>query len=378
MDCEYETFVENHLVLPDEVLLQKRDKIIKTPVIFTMIYNASISNTHISVETLSKIIAQDIRNRGNHEERKDCREKMAIVSVNSNFTHESSDGFEFIIAEKIERKEKKDEKKERDRIRNNTVKKQRVKLGDGIGFSSEVEISIHIPELKESPYYVKVFCTQGVVQIPGVISEDYVDAKIVLQTLVDYLNYLKIGDLDETTGMPKKIEVITQSKMMANYKTILYRSSPRIILNVMVLGEYFVYLSNKNIYQRSSILDIDVTKFVEVPLDGKLVSASRPQQNTVVIVRVERNNSKPQIKFFQSCKINILGAKNDDDIQVIQNYIRELFMVNWDHFIGIKPRKDSDIKPIIVPKVYEPKLITMSDLMRNITIDDQQLCEILC
>lgn len=246
-----------------------------------------------------------------------------IVRIVSNFGDIlSSDKFDEINNKK--KTTKSTENKRRGRKPLPKVKKQRKKLGEERVFHSQVEFFYH-DDARDVIYRIKLF-VNGIIQVPGVVDENFNDIKELLDYFVDYVN--KIDCIKKSKEEDCKL-IYTMSNMR-NYATKLYfEESKEYKIDIKelnnVLNEYKkkddcqfkLFLINYSMEASSIIL-----KFL-TPL---------PEFNQQMIEKYKPNykkkNRQTTVIMFNSCKINVLGSNNREEVQIILNYLMNIFMEN--------------------------------------------------
>lgn len=278
--------------------------------LFVCTYVAKLENINISFEVLTEILSTKLTKN--------------VVAINSNYGHFALPEYEKFI--------KRPKKK---LLQNRTRKIQ----GDGTCFNSAIEPVIKLNDNTDKYYLIKCFPTTGETQIPGVIRGDLSDADEVLDIFVNYLN-----DLNVNVGIDgKKITVINKQPKMLNYKFRLNKDSDNILINLINLNEYFYLLEQYKIIKTNNENYVnklnDFWNMVYPPFFIKEVKSS--VDDIKVSFKIQTSINKfPRINIFQSGKINVLGANNEDSIKLFYQFISELFTKNWDKLINIKPVKD--------------------------------------
>lgn len=247
-----------------------------------------------------------------------------IVRIVSNFGEIlTSDKFEEINNKK--KPVKATENKRRGRKPIPKIKKQRKKLGEERVFHSQVEF-FYYDDKRDIIYRIKLF-VNGIIQVPGVVDEDFNDIKELLDYFVEYVN--KIGEIKKVSEEDCKL-IYTMSNMR-NYATRLHFNDDieyKIDIKQLntVLNEYKkieggcqfkLFLINYSMEASSIIL-----KFL-TPL---------PEFNQQMIEKYKPNykkkNRQTTVIMFNSCKINILGSNNREEVQIILNYLMDIFKAN--------------------------------------------------
>lgn len=275
--------------------------------LFVCTYVAKLENINISFEILTKILSKKLTKN--------------VVAINSNYGHFALDEYKKFI---------KSPKKKVLQTRTRKIQ------GDGTCFNSAIEPVIKLNDDTDKFYLIKCFPTTGETQIPGVIRSDLSDADEVLEIFVNYLN-----SFDELNS-GKKISVINKQAKMLNYKFKLNKNSDNELINLINLNNYFFHLENNKITIENNIyvnFDDDSWIIIYPPF---LIKEVKPSVDDIkVSFKIQTSKEKsPRINIFQSGKVNVLGANNEDSIKLFYNFISELFRANWDKLINIKPEKD--------------------------------------
>ena len=275
--------------------------------LFVCTYVAKLGNININFEELTYILMKNLS--GN------------VLAINSNYGHAAQKGYEHFI------KSPKTKTKNNTQIKNRTRKMQ----GDGTCFNSAIEPIIKLNDNK--CYFIKCFPTTGETQIPGVIEQDNSDGHKVLLMFIDYLNKLKLGTVEN--DIVKDIYIINEGPKMLNYKFRLNIVHDRILINLINLTEYLMVLKN-------NIKDTD-WNIVSLPFIIREIKS--PVNDTKVSFKFQTTSSRTAlIILFYRGRINILGAESYNSAQSIYDFLTQIFKLNWDRLIGLKPLKDCQIE----------------------------------
>lgn len=248
-----------------------------------------------------------------------------IVRIVSNFGDIlTSDKYEEISSKKKKKPVKETTDKKRGRKPVPKIKKQRKKLGEERVFHSQVEFFYH-DDKRDVIYRIKLF-VNGIIQVPGVIDEDFNDIKELLDYFVNYVNLIP----EIKTDPEKDCELIYTMSNMRNYATKLnfendepFKVDLKELNNVLIKYkekddcQFKLFLINYSMEASSLIL-----KFL-TPL---------PQFNQDMIDKYKPNykkkNRQTTVILFNSCKINILGSNAREEVQIILNYLMDIFLSN--------------------------------------------------
>lgn len=326
-----EEYLDNHKNLSDEVLLQIPGAGVVTPLtVFVCTYNAKLGNLHYCFKELTKIMC--VNPHG------------CVLAVNSNYGYASQVGHEAL--QKVPSPER--IQAIADAAASSGVVKKgvaaRMPQHYGTCFNCIVEPIIRVdnPLVRADKHYItKCFSTTGETQVPGVILSDFSDGREVLEKLVDYLNELGVGDIDEVTGKPKLIYIEHQWPKMINFKYHINLNSPRILVNLREFAKYIRHIELGS--------DPDPRWVITAPPFPICQSEVSPKHNksTFRIFHKGLNGDKdrrPLINVFQSGKINILGAISQESGDRVHEFFTEVFQNNWSLMISIQPKADSCLK----------------------------------
>lgn len=247
-----------------------------------------------------------------------------IVRIVSNFGDIlSSDKYEEINNKKKKPVKISIDNKKRGRKPVPKVKKQRKKLGEERVFHSQVEF-FYYDDKRDVIYRIKLF-VNGIIQVPGVIDEDFNDIKELLDYFVMYVNNINEIKIDPE----EECKLIYTMSNMRNYATKLLfngNESPfKVDLKELnnILGrykeedscEFKLFLINFSMEDSSIKI-----KFL-TPL---------PQFNQDMITKYKPNYKKKirqtTVIIFNSCKINVLGSNAKKEVQTILDYLMNIFL----------------------------------------------------
>lgn len=245
-----------------------------------------------------------------------------IVRIVSNFGDIlSSDKYDEINNKKKKPSKVTTDNKKRGRKPVPKVKKQRKKLGEERVFHSQVEFFYH-DDNRDVIYRIKLF-VNGIIQVPGVIDEDFNDIKDLLDYFVGYVNNIN----EIKTDPEEECKLIYTMSNMRNYATkLLFNDDTPFKIDLKELNnvlcrykeedtcEYKLFLINFSMEDSSIKI-----KFL-TPL---------PQFNQDMIAKYKPNYKKKvrqtTVIIFNSCKINVLGSNARTEVQTILNYLMNIF-----------------------------------------------------
>ena len=320
-----ENFVSNHKNLSDKDLIAIHPNGAFTPLsMFVCTYVAKLDNLHYNVEQLTKFLMENMEG--------------CIVAINSNYGHAAQPGYSDLIKtpKKIV-------------VEDKLIMKSRPRKmqGDGTCFNSAIEPIIKINHHNvncEKLYKVKCFPTTGETQIPGVICNDLSDGRAALDAFVAILNKLNVGDIVD--GEQKIITVVSQQPKMLNFKFSINRTSPRILVNYENFGNFITLLENYKICSESPEIPITAgnkfDNYMTIIPPFLIREVTLPVLDRKISFKFKCGNRTPRINIFQGGKVNILGADSFDAAQKIYQFFQNTFYNNWNLFICLQPRKDSE------------------------------------
>jgi len=366
-----EVFAVNHATLTDEELLRRPAEPISPLHLFVCTYVARLANIHMEGEELTKRLS--IAPRG------------ALLAVNGNYGHACQPGFESLM--------KLPAAAARPVLRGRPRKGQ----GDSTCFNSAVEpIMRLIDALTDKVYKMKLFSTTGETQVPGVLNADLSDGHAALVTLVDYLNEIGAGDFADGSMPPRwaalrkaaeeaaaagdtdaiaryheqltayvtapqvanarlLVTIASEGPKMLNYKFRIIRSSPRMLVNLVVLSMYLSTLEaapagtspEEMVDMLAAISPGRPPVYVRPPFPVR--ETNPPTDDVKVSFRFRSGRRAPRVNVFQGGKVNILGAESIDCAAQIYRFFQELFTANWSELICLQPRRDA-VAPQRMPR----------------------------
>ncbi len=312
-----------------------------------------------------------------------------FVAINSNFGHYCRPGYEkFLKAKKV--------KKNAD-----VNAPDRASQGDGSCFNSAIEPILTIDPLvvgsiPKKVYKIKFFPSTGRIQIPGIKCYDFSDGHTIMRVMLDYikvelhnkfstslLSYPVIMLKNPPLPKPKRkkqkkditeVEIIypegeyTVSAEPAkkisptNIDEITYSDIKPILIdtkfqfkinpsNIIVVSNLFNILSidvdstedqtvETQINSETVILTIKPDEIIK-PRRGKITTLNRMTEGKIAFF-LSIDNIKPNVLFFQSGKVNILGSKNHETTSIIHEYLYTIFEI-YQEFIIVKRQLPDDV-----------------------------------
>jgi hypothetical protein len=344
----------------DKILLKQNERPFSDPIMFTCTYGALINNIKRSHIELTHILEPS----------------GAIKAINSNFGHKAQPGYEKFKKKTLSKQDydKKKLRKTRGTLTPANIR-QRKPEGDATCFNSAIELII-IPDIddnlpksiktifekKPEKYYaVKSFPTTGQFQVPGVLCPNFTDGTFITNLWANFLMNSRIG-----TNPDIPIRIVSEKATMTNFKFHLIRCSDRIIFNLSHIVEYLealkIAFTLKNeqlsttdrmvaeflLEQNNSIAWTIYTESIKssaqiLPFPIREIKSQQDGQNLsfkFVCVSNDNTMKKIRINIFYRGKVNILGADDFKNPQIIYEYICNLIKCNWSNFICLKPLSD--------------------------------------
>ncbi|MDE2097747.1 MAG: hypothetical protein KGL39_10900 [Patescibacteria group bacterium] len=336
-----EEFLPNHAQLPDDVLLALPDPLMTSCHMFVATVEAKITNVSITVNHLTETI-EKVDPAG------------PILVINSNFGHKAQAGYERML--KLGRKKKR-----------RLAGRERKMQGDGTCFNSTLEPNISLaggnpdatPQERQKIYKLKCFMSTGQTQVPGTLRRDLSDGRAAVQAWVDFLNKHELGLPDDDGGV-KTIGIEYVRPNMINFRFMLRRTSPRVLVNIRGIAQYLSVLAAARVSSESSAEErAEVTP--RLPAGTALVAppfrvceVKPPNEDVKLAFMICFPRRKIRINIFQRAKINILGADSFESGEAIYAYLADLFTANWTEFVYLLPLRDSDRRQAPAPRVARP------------------------
>lgn len=221
----------------------------------------------------------------------------SILAFNTNFIHKAQPDYEKYLKKPKEPKLK---------TSGNGYRKQQ---GDGSCFQSCIEFTVKInhPDIpNDKVYKSKLYSRSGEVQIHGIILSDYSDGFLVIETLASFLNTNIL-----VSGYP----------MMLNYKCNVTFNNTQEMLDLQNICDYI----NES---ESSNLPYPLLE-THLAIDGSQSLA----------IRFKIGEKYQRISIWRSGKINIIGAKSQESVEKIYNYLNMIIP----NFIIMAPVKDISV-----------------------------------
>lgn len=297
-------YLPNYKLLPDEVLIRKPINFI-SPLSKPTTINYSMKGfkfTMLNFQQLSQAIHDYIVTQNDAGADYTVEDNQAkVIVLNSNFHNVAISGFESYV------------KHESDKVRKTTRSVQ----GNGTSFNSAVELIVltKIPGRVIRAYKTKCFPQTGLIQIPGVLCLDLSDGRLVVNAIINMVNQIYDTQILFTDNITEQIDLM-------NFKFHICTTTPRMIPNMRKLSKLVLETA---------------------PAHGSIISTSRVEFECQFTFKIKFSDEKGvTVKFFNSGKINILGAKAVSDAEHIHEYITTLFDKHWDDLIAIVPNTDAD------------------------------------
>lgn len=252
--------------------------------IFLCTYGARLSNIQIPHSELTKMLVPS----------------GDIKAINSNFGHSAQPGYEAYL------------KRATPRPAGPHIPGRRVRRGEGdrTCFNSAIEPVIVLDENSKKHYALKCFSTTGQIQVPGVVDPQLADGRAVVARWADFLTAQGIGD----------VKVLSEGPIMINYNFRVRLPDDRHIIELDAL--------------------VRLLKSVKDPPFPirEVIKAKNTQKMSAKFVVSESRITR--LNTFVSCKVNLLGARNQQDGETIYRFMAELFERHWPELICTLPEPD--------------------------------------
>lgn len=269
----------------NDIIIQKiKSFYVKRRLVFTPIMSGAIqaqgklSNVRFHEEQLIQIIIP----------------KHEVIRVKCNYGDKFSRSYQ--IPQPAERKSNRGRKKKIKESKNRKIQ------GDGTCFNSQITLYIVLDENYNKTYKVKVF-RNGTIKIPGVLNSDLSDARRVIQIVVQVLKECLLTN----------VELISLHATMRNYKFNVADESQ--LVNIEVLKQKFI---DAEINKDPLINGIFQIKYNPERYPGLSVKFTTPNATN--------KKKETTIKMFQSGKINIDGANEQDQALYYYNMLNEFYL----------------------------------------------------
>ncbi len=314
MNRNDEDYLLNHARLPDETLLAASGGLTE-PVMFVATFEAQLSN--ISMAMQDAIVMID--------------PVYPVVAINSNFGHKCVLGYERYL-----------------KLKPGKALGTRKGQGDRTCFNSALEPVIildraDIPASKV--YYMKCFPSTGQVQVPGTLLPSMEDGTHAVDAWVDLLNSSGIGNADENSD-PLQIDVTASRPNMINFKFRIKRASPRILIDLYCMAEYFITLEELKVLEGKLLGQKESDAIIDrLPHGSTLVPPPflvRETKPPIEDVKLTFKFGRIRVKIFQRGKVNILGSDSFESAHKIHQYLSQLIQTNRSKFIRLQPRSDAE------------------------------------
>jgi hypothetical protein len=312
-----------------------------------------------------------------------------FVAINSNFGHYCRPGYEkFLKTKKI--------KKNAD-----ANAPDRASQGDGSCFNSAIEPILTIDPLvvgtiPKKVYKIKFFPSTGRIQIPGIKLYDFSDGHTIMRVMLNYIkqelhnkfstNLLSYPVIMLKNPPPPKPKRKKQKKEVAEVE-IIYpegeytvsaepakKITPELIdeityseIKPILIDTKFQFkIDPKNIIVVSNLfnilsIDVDSTEdqIVEAQINNETVHITikpdeiiKPRRGRITTLNrmtegkiaffLSIDNIKPNVLFFQSGKVNILGSKAHEVTSIIYDYLHSIMEI-YQEFIIVGRQLPDDL-----------------------------------
>lgn len=316
MSKNADDYVVGHAALADAELLALSG-VLTPPVMFVATFEAKLTN--LSMPMADAIVMVDAA--------------YPIIVINSNFGHKCVPGYEAHL-----------------KLKPKKTPGARKGQGDRTCFNSALEpiIVLDRPDIRaDKVYKMKCFPSTGEVQVPGTLKEDMSDAVAAVEAWAALLNYHGLGDAD-AAGDPSPIAVESSRPNMINFKFRIVRASPRILIDLYCMADYFVALEEHKVVAGRALTEREQDAALDaVPHGTALVVppfAVRETKPPIEDVKLTFKFGRVRVKIFQRGKVNILGADSFEAAHAIHAYLADLLEANRAKFIRVQPRSDAERK----------------------------------
>lgn len=311
-----EDFVLGHTGLSDEVLLAASGGL--TPsVMFVATFEAKMENINMPMADAFPLIELE----------------YPVVALNCNFGHKCLLGYESCL-----------------KLKPGKAGGTRKGQGDRTCFNSALEpvIELDRPDIPQTKlYYMKCFPSTGEVQVPGTLIPDMSDGTQAVDAWNSLLNGCGLGNAGPD-GDPLPINVVSSRPNMINFKFRVKRASPRILIDLHCMADYFVVLEQCKILQEKPLDQAEADRILDLlPHGTVLLPPPLPVRETkppIEDVKLTFKFGRVRVKIFQRGKVNILGADSFGVAEKIHGYLAGLIAANHDRFIRLQPRSDAERK----------------------------------
>jgi len=264
-----------------------------------------------------------------------------VLAVNTNFAQACQPGFEHLLKPALST------------LGHTSSGRPRKLQGEGrcMGtcFNSAIEATVRIdigafkaaapacPYRRRIPpnkvYRVQCFPTTGATQISGVLCVDLSDAQAVLDVWVAHLNAIGFG----SSAAPVALARVTP--VMRNYKATLAFPSPRLIVDIDAVAEYFSAIEDAAASCREEDRPPVPVRRVKSLADEIKTSFYYVEAAVGDAKEAKAKAREPLLEIFPSGKVNILGAKSPLFVVRVYEYLCRVFLKNWAAFVRLKPRR---------------------------------------
>lgn len=175
-------------------------------------------------------------------------------------------------------------------------------------------------------YHVSIYPETGKVIIPDVDVNKISDIHEVVNIIINMFKDMAKDNLFKIIG---NMFIVEESKNLINYTYHIYKTSPRIILAIRDLQKIFIKIMNND-----SAYDKFQSSYFKLT-----VSRSTVTENTLNVF-LHFDAYKITLKFKVNGIISLHGAKSDEDVKLVCEFIISVIGDNWNKVIKLLPLAD--------------------------------------
>ena len=194
-------------------------------------------------------------------------------------------------------------------------------------------------------YKIKFFPSTGEIQIPGVVAADRSDGVAVVAALVAWLNSPEGSP--PGTG-PRPVAVAAHRPKMLNYKWAvdwvpLGARAARALVDIRELAAALDPAAARQ-RQRQRPRPAGAPPPLPLPLPPFPVSEVAPPVNDVKVSfkLATGDGRRARVNFFQSGRVNLLGAADERTATEARRWLGELLAARWSDLVRLRPLTDAE------------------------------------